>query len=259
MIPKIIHYCWFGTKPMPKTDQHCIDSWKKYFPDWEIKLWNADTFKETNDFLRRMEDENKWGLYTEYVRFWALDRWGGIYFDTDIEVLKNFAPLLDHDCFMGFESPGKVNIAVLGSVAGHPFNRAMLEYYENFRYADEIKWSAAISGPALEKYVNIADQNTAIEFLPKSFVYPVDYFYPLPYEAADEVDKQRYITPRSFTIHYWNASWVDEWSLMWAGRYRTGWKMAWRKWRKNPMQPAGFYKNAFYHLKSQLLGYRRTQ
>lgn len=255
MIPKIIHYCWFGTAPLPQTDRHCIESWKKFFPDWEIRLWNVDNFTVNNDFLKRMSDEKKWGLYTEYVRFWALNTHGGIYLDTDIEVLKPFGSLLENDYFLGFETPGKVNIAVLGSAPGHPFNKEMLAYYDNFKYGDEIKWSVGISGPVLQKHIDITGKNSVVEFLPKSFIYPVDYFYPLPYESADEIDKMRFVTPDSYTIHYWNASWVDEWSLMWAGRYRTGWKMAWKRWKQKPFQPAGFYKNALFHLKSQIFGY----
>lgn len=255
MIPKIIHYCWFGDKALPKTDQLCIESWKENFPDWEIMLWNETTFTHTNEFLERMILEKKWGLYTEYVRFWALNHFGGIYFDTDVEVIKSFDSLLDDSYFLGFEKPGQVNIAVIGSVKGHPFNTKMLRYYEGFRFDDQIKWSVGITGPCIREMVDITDKNERIEFMANSFIYPVEYFYSLPYEEADILEKKKYLTSNSLAIHYWNATWVDEWSLLWAGRKKTGWKIIMKKILANPFQGATYYRNVFFHLKAQLKGY----
>ena len=248
MIPKIIHYCWFGEKQIPKTDKICIQSWKQKFPDWEFKLWNESNFTEQNEFLETMKILNKWGLYSEYVRFWALKKYGGIYFDTDVEVLKDFKYLLSNDYFLGFEKPGQVNIAVIGSIRNHPFNSIMLEYYENFKLNDEVKWSVNITGPKIRNFIDIDNKNEIIEFMSNSFIYPVDFFYPLPYEKADFLDKMSFVTSRSLAIHYWNATWVDAWSLLWAGRKKTGWALIFKSIIRNPFQNREFYKNLFYHL-----------
>jgi len=255
MIPKIIHYCWFGKKPMPITDQMCLASWQRFFPDWKLMLWNEDTFNEENDYLLRMIKEKKWSLYTDYVRFWALEKYGGLYFDTDIEVIKPFNDILFNSYFLGFEKPGQVNIAVIGSEKNHPFNRLILDYYESYRFDDEIKWSVLITGPLMAKLNNIVGKNEVVEFMPNSFIYPVDYFYPLPYEDADTLNKKKYLTKNSYTLHYWNATWVDPWSLIWAGRRKTGWKMVFRSIFENPFQPFSFYRNMIFHLKCSVLGY----
>lgn len=255
MIPKIIHYCWFGDKPIPKTDQICIDSWKKFFPDFELKLWNEDTFHEKNEFLDRMIQEKKWGLYSEYVRFWAIEKYGGVYFDTDIEVLKPMDTFLNDSFFLGFEKPGQVNIAVIGSEPNHPFSKMMLKYYEDFKFNDQMKWSVQITGPILTEMVNIEGKNEKVEFMPNAFIYPIDVFYSLPYEEADTVDKKKYLTSNSYAIHYWNATWVDAWSLLWAGRKRTGWSVILKTLMRKPIQTKEFYKNLLFHLKCTLIGY----
>jgi mannosyltransferase OCH1-like enzyme len=255
MIPRIIHYCWFGLNPMPKTDLVCMGSWKKHFPDWEIKLWNEDTFSEKNEFLDKMQNLGKWGLYTEYVRFWALSKFGGLYFDTDVEVLKPFNELLRNSYFLGFEKPGQVNVAVIGSVVNHPFNRLMLDYYEAFKFSDEIKWSVLITGPLINELINIEGKNELIEFMPNSFLYPVECFYPLPFENADVLDKNKFVTKNSYAIHYWNATWVDPWSLLWAGRFKSGWSVIMKTLLNKPLQSRAFYKNVLFHVKCAIVGY----
>ena len=104
MIPKIIHYCWFGRGEMPQLAKNCIASWHKYMPDWEYKLWNEDNFDVNSlPYTKEAYDAKKYAFVSDYVRLWELEREGGIYFDTDVEVFKSFFDLLDYKAFAGFE------------------------------------------------------------------------------------------------------------------------------------------------------------
>ena len=106
MIPKIIHYCWFGGNDKLESVMKCIESWKKYLPDYEIMEWNESNFniKKANQYVREAYDNKKWAFVTDYVRLIALYENGGIYFDTDVEVFKSFDSLLSEKAFFGFES-----------------------------------------------------------------------------------------------------------------------------------------------------------
>ena len=102
MIPKILHYCWFGKKKLPALAKKCIASWKKYCPDYELILWNEDNFDlNSNTYVREAYDSGKFAFVTDYVRLWALYRYGGIYMDTDVEVIKSLDKFLVHPAFSG--------------------------------------------------------------------------------------------------------------------------------------------------------------
>ena len=100
MIPKKIHYCWFGGKPMPENGQKCILSWRKWLPDYEIKEWNEDNFDiHINQYCHEAYDNKKWAFVSDVARLYALVTEGGIYMDTDVEVLRSFDDLLENDFF----------------------------------------------------------------------------------------------------------------------------------------------------------------
>lgn len=108
MIPKIIHYCWFGRNPLPELAQKCIASWKKYLPDYEIKEWNEDNF-DVNiiPYTAEAYAQKKYAFVSDYARFWILHKYGGIYFDTDVEVIRPIDDIIARGNFMGFETdPG---------------------------------------------------------------------------------------------------------------------------------------------------------
>ena len=109
MIPKKIHYCWFGRNPLPPLALKCIASWKEYCPDYEIKEWNEDNFDlNCNAYVREAYEARKWAFITDYVRLYALVNEGGIYMDTDVEVLKPLDDLLCYDAVSGFESQTQI-------------------------------------------------------------------------------------------------------------------------------------------------------
>ena len=105
MIPKIIHYCWFGRGEKSKLAQKCIDSWKKYCPDYEIIEWNEDNFNiEMNGYTRMCYNQKKYAFLSDYVRLLVVEQYGGIYFDLDVELVKSLDDLLKHEAFFGFET-----------------------------------------------------------------------------------------------------------------------------------------------------------
>ena len=112
MIPKKIHYCWFGGNPLPPLAVKCIESWKKYLPDYEIKEWNESNFDlNYNDYVREAYEAKKWAFITDVVRLYAMVTEGGIYMDTDVEVLKPLDELLQYDAVSGFESSSRIRQA----------------------------------------------------------------------------------------------------------------------------------------------------
>lgn len=115
MIPKIIHYCWFGGKAKPNDVKLCIESWKKYLPDYEIIEWNENNFNimEQNRYVKEAYFCKKWAFVSDYVRLQVLYNYGGIYFDTDVEVFKSFNDLIENKCFFGFESNDYLTTAVM--------------------------------------------------------------------------------------------------------------------------------------------------
>ena len=108
MIPKIIHYCWFGRNPLPELAQKCIASWKKYLPDYEIKEWNEDNF-DVNiiPYTAEAYAAKKYAFVSDYARFWILYKYGGIYFDTDVEVIRPIDDIIAKGNFMGCETDAR--------------------------------------------------------------------------------------------------------------------------------------------------------
>lgn len=139
MIPKKIHYCWFGGKEKPEDVILCINSWKKFLPDYEIIEWNENTFniKTSNQYVGEAYENKKWAFVSDYVRLVALYEQGGLYFDTDVEVFKSFDDLLNLSCFFGFESKDYVASAVMGCKEGHWLIKNFLASYEKRRFVKE--------------------------------------------------------------------------------------------------------------------------
>lgn len=131
MIPKIIHYCWFGRGKMPELAEHCLASWRKFLPDYELKLWNEDSFDVNRlRFTRQAYERRKFAFVTDYVRLYALKSFGGIYMDTDVEVLRSLDDLLGLPGFTGFESNCLLPTGLLASRKGAPWLDMLMSYYD---------------------------------------------------------------------------------------------------------------------------------
>ena len=137
MIPKIIHYCWFGRYPYPPLLEMCITSWKQHMPGYELLLWDEDRFDIDSSplFVQQAYKAGKFAFVSDYVRMYALFNHGGIYLDTDVEVVKSFDELLENDLFFGFENKHLINSGLgCGSIANHRFIKEIMGQYENIEF-----------------------------------------------------------------------------------------------------------------------------
>ena len=139
MIPKKIHYCWFGGKELPEEAKRCIESWKKYCPDYEIIQWNENNYNiNKNEYTKYTYENKKFAFLTDYVRLDVIYNEGGIYLDTDVELLKSLDDLLDCDGYIGMEQVGTINTGQgFGAIKGHPFIKENKEFYENYKVCSE--------------------------------------------------------------------------------------------------------------------------
>lgn len=207
MIPKIIHYCWFGRNPLPPLAIKCIESWKKYCPDYEIKEWNEDNFDlDLFPYTREAYDNRKFAFVTDVVRLYALYHEGGIYMDTDVEVLKPIDCFLTHHAFSGFENERNVPTGIMASEKGGKWAKDNLEYYtdRHFLFSDG-KYDLTTNVTIITNYMlplGLKQNNTYQDFSNLITFYPKDYFCPKSYE-----DGKIYLTENSYTIHHFAGSW----------------------------------------------------
>ena len=156
MIPKIIHYCWFGSNEKSEKIKKCIESWKKYLPDYEIKEWNENNFDiDSHPFVKAAYKAKKWAYVSDYIRAYVIYKYGGIYLDTDILVLDNFDRFLNNRAFVGFENPQYPFTAVFGAEPGHPLVKDMIEYYDRldeYKFDFEKNNTISVSDLLIKKY-----------------------------------------------------------------------------------------------------------
>lgn len=207
MIPKVIHYCWFGRGPMPKLALKCIESWKKYCPDYEIKEWNEDNFDlDLYPYVREAYDARKFAFVTDVVRLYALYHEGGIYMDTDVEVIKPLDSLLAYDAVSGFESPTQIQTGLMASRDGHPLFKELLDEYNGIHFVrpdgtlDTTTNVIRISNTCREyglRLDNTLQTVRGFTLLPKDFLCPIEH------EGHRLV-----LTPNTLCIHHFAGSWV---------------------------------------------------
>lgn len=210
MIPKTIHYCWFGRNPKPELAEKCIKSWKKKCPDYEIIEWNEDNFDIASSplYVRQAYEAKKWAFVTDYVRLWALTTYGGIYMDTDVQVLKSLDPFLKHQAFSGFEDETHIPTGIMACEKGFPLFKEFLSFYDkaDFYLPDgSINFQTnvtTITNTCVEKGLK---QNNTLQTIDGFTLYPKDVFCPISY-ATETMHKTR----RTVTIHWFAASWHTE-------------------------------------------------
>lgn len=205
-IPKIIHYCWFGNKPLPPNCRKMIDSWKKHLPDYTFRLWDETTFDITeSEYVQAAYQAGKYAFVSDYVRLWALKKYGGIYLDTDIEVIRNFSDLLcGHRAVFGFESGEKVMTAFIGAQADHPIINEFLGYYENKAFdAENLEPNTVVLTDTLKRR-GLVINNTMQMLDGDAVVFPLDYF-----QAYDFTKATLCVTDHTCTIHRCFGSWCS--------------------------------------------------
>lgn len=212
MIPKIIHYCWFGGNPLPKSAQKCIRSWKKYFPDYEIKEWNEQNF-DVNSILYTQQayERKKYAFVSDYARFQILHQYGGLYFDTDVEVIKPMEDLLTKGAFMGIEKDtDKVGVAAglgLAAEPNMPIYQEIVDHYHQVPFVDEN--GNQIPGTVVKHVTDVLIQKgfvlkDEIQHVADIWIYPNEYFNPL-----EDATGKLTITPNTRSIHWYSKTWVE--------------------------------------------------
>lgn len=214
-IPKIIHYCWFGRNPLPPLAIKCIESWKKYLPDYEIKEWNEDNF-DVNiiPYTAEAYKAKKYAFVSDYARFWILYKYGGLYFDTDVEVIRPMDEIIQRGAFMGFEMDSKdnkcgtVNPGLgLGTLPKTNLYAELLKMYDGVHF---IIGDGSLNQKTIVEYTTEVliskglEIKRGIQFVEGVFIYPSEYFCP-----RDIVTKRMHITDNTRTIHHYAGSWCD--------------------------------------------------
>lgn len=207
MIPKIIHYCWFGKRKIPASFRRYIASWRKLCPDYKIICWNEDTYDlSKNPFLKSAADNKKWAFVSDYLRMDVLYEYGGIYLDTDVELLKSFDPLLKYDGFAGFECSEFVNFgSAVGVIPEHPIIREMKEKFESMIFSKEcesISTGPLIQTEILEHYGLKKDRTE--QDLGNFHIFPQTYFCPMDY-MGNYTD----LTDKTYSVHHFSATWFE--------------------------------------------------
>lgn len=224
MIPKVIHYCWFGGNPLPKSAQKCIASWRKYLPDYEIKEWNESNF-DVNiiPYTAEAYKAKKYAFVSDYARFWILYKYGGLYFDTDVEVIKNMDDIIAKGAFMGLEkkqagaTPTQLGVAPglgLGVNPGLGLYKELLDVYDDkhlFSAFGKIgETIVGITSKIMQKK-GIKRQSDGFLHCGEITIYPEEYFCPKNYYTGELT-----ITPNTCAIHHYTATWHKNTTNIWA-------------------------------------------
>lgn len=222
MIPKVIHYCWFGGNSLPELEEKCIASWRKYLPEYEIKEWNESNF-DVNccEYVREAYQAKKWAFVSDYARYWILFNFGGLYFDTDVEVIKSLDNFVAAGPFMGTEKDFDARrvqgnyVAVnsglgMGFEKGNEFIGELLKEYESSHFIQETG-SYDLSNTVVLRTTNrlisygFDNQSHTIQTIKGITIYPKDYFAPMNYYTG-EIS----ITENTRTIHHYLATWLNK-------------------------------------------------
>jgi len=207
MIPKRIHYCWFGGNPLPDDVRRYIESWKRFCPDYEIIQWNETNYDvKKNKYVEQAYKNKKWAFLTDYARLDIVYNYGGIYLDTDVEVIRSLDDLLKNKCYMGMEQVGKVATGLgFGAELHHPFLKDNMILYEKENFIqDDGTFKPPICVKLTTKLLlnyGLKEENK-IQEIEGVKIYPTDYFCPLKMGT----NKLR-ITNNTYSIHHYAASW----------------------------------------------------
>ena len=206
MIPKKIHYCWFGYGELTSKAKKCIQSWKKYCPDYEIIEWNENNFNvNQNEYTKKVYREKKYAFLSDYARLKIIYEQGGIYLDVDVEIVKSFDDLLNNKAYFGFESEKFINTgAGFGAEKGNNAVKVLLEQYNQL--LDGTK--DTIGCPILNTRALVKlglKLNNQLQELDDCTVYPSDYFDPYD-DPTGRLNK----TKNTHSIHWYAKSWLDK-------------------------------------------------
>ena len=210
MIPKIIHYCWFGRGEKPELAKKCIASWRKSCPDFEIREWNEGNCDYLSiPFMAEAYAAKKYAFVSDVMRLIVLEQYGGVYFDTDVEVLRDITPLLNDEGFIGFENDRYVNSGqAMAMVAHQPVVQVMIEEYKKLHFVKPDGSITPVGCPHLNTDVLERfglERNGQEQVVAGIHVYPADWFNPLD-STTGKLNK----TPNTYSIHWYSMSWLPK-------------------------------------------------
>jgi len=203
-IPKIIHYCWFGRSPDTELKIKCMESWTKYCPDYELRLWNEDSFcMDEYPFARQALEDKKWAYVSDVARLHSLYYEGGIYMDTDVEVFQPIGRFLEEDFFSGYESKRKIPTAIMGSKAGNSYLGKLLLWYigKNYHQGFYDVPNVKIISKFTERFYNVTlggEEFSVEDDGDKAHFYPETYFC-RPMKGSTE----------AYSKHHFTGSWKE--------------------------------------------------
>lgn len=210
MIPKTIHYCWFGGNPKSKLIEKCIKSWKKYCPDYEIIEWNETNFDiNCCDYVKEAYEAKKWAFVSDFARLKIIYDNGGIYLDTDVELIGSLERFLEYDGYFGFEDSEHINTGLgFGAIKNNPVLEVMMNdyFHINFFQSDgtyNITPCPQTNTLSLEK-IGLKRNNT-FQIIDNNAFFPSDFFNPINYQTM-----KKKVTKNTVSIHWFNASWYTK-------------------------------------------------
>jgi len=219
MIPKIIHFCWLSGDKYPELIQKCMATWKTILPDYEFVLWDADKFDlESTLWTKQAFESKKYAFASDYIRLYAIYNYGGIYLDTDVELIKNFDDLLHLPYFIGLEQTDIIEAAIIGAEKGADWVADCMQYYNNKPFIKidgnpDLLILPKIMEGQIEKNRKLVSMNKSeienidelIEDKSKLLLFPYEYF-----SAKNNETYQLFTTKNTYAIHHFNNAWVHK-------------------------------------------------
>lgn len=249
MIPKVIHYCWFGGNDKNDLMKSCIASWKKYCPDYEIIEWNESNYDVSkHPFMKKAYDAKKWAFVSDYARIDIIYQYGGVYLDTDVELIASLDQFLKYDFYAGFENETFVNFGLgFGSIKDNCILHDILDHYDTVDFPDNNFDLSSIACPkiqteVLKKYgLSCNNKNQSIK---GGHIFSSEYFCPISFKTGAVR-----ITDKTVSIHHFNMAWLDK-------HYRKSKAMEWKlikilglKWGKLIASMINFPGKLISHIK----------
>lgn len=223
-IPQIIHFCWFGKGRYSDMIAECMSSWSRELPNYQVMVWNEDTFDVNQyDFTREAYECKKWAFVSDFVRLYALKEYGGIYMDTDVEVIRDFSNIIAGKKFVSsFTEGGLIATSFVAASKNHPFVCELMKYYEKRHFCDENNNMDMLMNPII--FTRIAMQMYGLDITGDSFhndevsIFPSEYFQPYRKNnfGSSRLHSKYHITSNTYVIHKDAGSWSQgQCGLLW--------------------------------------------
>ena len=249
MIPKIIHYCWYGRGEFSPLVEACIASWKKYCPNYEFKRWDESNSPMETPWIRDAYKHKKYAFVADYMRFYALYNEGGIYLDTDMLLIKSLDEFLKDAIFIGREDAYNASMGIIGAEKQNPFCEMCLNYYNSTKFN-------LVSPPIVTRFITpllfqygFVEEDITQTLSNELVIYKSVYFYPIHYsQTFDMKDVLSYVKHETCGIHLWNKSWADEFSYLEKGDYNEGFKLVIQRIKNTPILPLKYHKKVVKYL-----------